>query len=67
MLCGFSIEPLKYQKTSVSSLKTLLKHLVALLYLLDDKPPSMFPLYLGVCIFHYTRPKLMALKINSST
>ena len=63
VLCGFSIEPLKYQKTSVSSLKTLLKHLAVLLYLLDDRPPSMFPLYLGVNIFHYATPKVMARSI----
>ena len=25
-----------------------------------DRPPSMFLLRLGVCIFHYTRSKLVA-------
>ena len=46
-----------------SFLKTLWKRLVTLLYLLDKRPPSMFPLYLGVYIFHYTRSKLMARSI----
>ena len=43
-----------------SFLKTLWKRLVTLLYLLDKRPPSTFPLYLGVYVFHYTRSKLMA-------
>ena len=36
------------------------KQLAALLYLLDDRPPSMFQLNLGVYIFYYTRSKLIA-------
>ena len=32
----------------------------SLLYHLNDRPPSMFPLHLGVYIFLYARSKLMA-------
>ena len=44
----------------MSFLKTPRKRLDALLYLLNDRPPSMFPLCIDVFIFHYTKTKLMA-------
>ena len=33
---------------------TMKANLPDLLYVLDDRRPSIFPLYLGVDIFHYT-------------
>ena len=57
VLSGFSIQCLK---TSSDFLKTLWKCLAALLYHLEDRLPSMFPLYLSVHISYYVRPKLVA-------
>ena len=49
----------RHQDTSVSFLKTT----CCFLYHLDDRPPSMFQLNLGVYIFYYTRSKLIARQI----
>ena len=57
---AFLLSVERHQENSVSFLKAPRKRLAALLYLLDDRPPSLFPLYSGVYIFHYARSKLMA-------
>ena len=49
---------------SVSFLKTPRKRLAVLLYLLDGRSPSLFPLYLGVYIFHEDhKPVYIGIKI----
>ena len=60
VLCGFFTE---CRKTSIelsflfeNTRKTTCGFIVS--YLLDGRPPSMFPLYVGVYTFHYTRSKI---------
>ena len=64
---AFLLSAQTHQEILVSLLKMPRKPLDTLLSLLDDRPPSMFPLYLDVYIFHYTRSKLINGKTNYST
>lgn len=57
---AFLLKAYRYQEDSVSFLKIPRKRLATLLYLLDGRSPSVFSLYLGLFIFHYTGSKLMA-------
>ena len=55
MLCAcvmWLLSTSRHQENSVSFLKIPRKRFAVLLYGLDGRPPSMFPLYLGVYIFH---------------
>ena len=60
MLCGFSSECLKTSRDFSPLFENTMKLSCYFIVILNDRPPSMFPLYLGVYIFHYSRSKLMS-------
>ena len=65
----FLLSAYRHQGTEVSFLKTPWKRLAISVYLLDNRPFFMFPLYLGVHTFHHTRSKFIArpiLVLNST-
>ena len=55
----FLLKAWRYEEFLASFLITPWKHLATLLCLLDERDPSVFPLYLVVYILHYSRAKLM--------
>ena len=62
VFCGFMTECLKVTRKFSLYFENIMKtHLSGLLYLLDDRPPSIFPFYLCVYFFtiHFIKSKLM--------